>query len=57
MGFWDLIKTAIIIEGVDHILHGDKKNNSGYDPGAWRREIDKENDSYREVFHDGDDLL
>lgn len=57
MGFWDLIKTAIIIEGVDHILHGDKKNNSGYDPGAWRREIDKENDSYRGVFHDDDDLL
>lgn len=59
MGFWDLVKAAIIVEGVDHMLHSkDKKNShSGYDPGAWRRDIDKENDSYHGIFHDDDDLL
>lgn len=57
MGFWDFVKTAIIIEGVDHLLNGDKDtSSSGYDPGAWRREIDKENDSYRHLYNDEDDF-
>lgn len=57
MGFWDFVKTAIIVEGIDHMLNSGKKDtHSGYDPGAWRRDIDKENDSYRDYFHDDDDL-
>lgn len=56
MGFWDFIKTAIIVEGVDHMLNNKKKSNGGYDPGAWRRDIDKENDSYRDYYSDEDDF-
>ena len=46
MKYWDIVKTAIIVEGVNHMLKSGKKNTrSGYDPSAWRREINKENDS------------
>lgn len=56
MGLWDLIKTAIIVEGIDHMLK-DKKHwdePKSFDNGDWRREIDKENDRYRGYFHDDD---
>ncbi len=57
MGFWDIIKKGIILEGIDRTLHrGDKKKESGYDPGAWRREIDRENDSFRHFYSDEDDF-
>lgn len=58
MGFWDFIKTAIIVEGVDHILHSkdNKKPHNGYDPGAWRRDLDRENDSYRHLYSDENDF-
>ena len=38
MRFWDI----------------EKNTRSGYDPGAWRRNIDKDNDSYRDLFCDED---
>ena len=55
MGFWDFVKTAIIVEGVSHMLKsGKKKTRNGYDPGAWRRDIDKENDSYNNFFNENE---
>lgn len=55
MGFWDIVKAAVIVEGVNHMIKSGKKNTrSGYDPGAWRRDIDKENDSYRHFYSDED---
>ena len=55
MGLWNIVKTAVIIEGVNHMLKGGKKNTrSGYDPGAWRRNIDRDNDRYRDLFCDED---
>lgn len=57
MGFWDIVKTAVIVEGVNHMLKSGKKNTrSGYDPGAWRKDIDKENDSYRHFYSDEDNF-
>ena len=53
MGFWDIVKAAVIVEGINHMMKSGKKNTrSGYDPGAWRRNIDKDNDSYRDLFCD-----
>lgn len=55
MRFWDIVKTAVIVEGINHMMKSGKKNTrSGYDPGAWRRNIDKDNDSYRDLFCDED---
>ena len=55
MRFWDFVKTAIIVEGIDHMQNNDKKNtHNGYDPGAWRRDLDRENDSYRHFYSDED---
>jgi hypothetical protein len=55
MRFWDIAKTAVIVEGINHMMKSGKKNTrSGYDPGAWRRNIDKDNDSYRDLFCDED---
>ena len=55
MGFWDIVKTAVIVEGVNHMLKSGKKNTrNGYDPGAWRKNIDRDNDSYRDLFCDED---
>lgn len=57
MGILDFVRKAIIVEGVDHLLRGGKKNSrSGYDPGAWRRDLDKENDSYRHFYNDEDNF-
>ena len=55
MRFWDIVKTAVIVEGVNHMMKSGKKNTrSGYDSGAWRRNIDRDNDSYRDLFCDED---
>ena len=55
MGFWDLVKTGLFIKGVNDMLNSGKKNtHSGYDPGAWRRDLDKENDSYSHLYNDND---
>ena len=57
MGLFDLLKDVIIVAGIDHMLHNKGKNNhSGYDPGAWRRDLDRENDSYRHFFSDEDNF-
>ena len=57
MRFCDIVKTAVIVEGVTHMMKGGKKyTRSGYDPGAWRREIDKENDSYDHFYSDEDNF-
>ena len=57
MRFWDIVKTAVIVEGVNHMMKSGKKNTrSVYDPGAWRRDIDKENDSYRHFYSDEDNF-
>lgn len=57
MGFWDLVKTGLALYGMNELMKGKDNKKSGYDPGAWRRDIDRENDSYRHYFHDDDDLL
>lgn len=57
MGLFDLLKDAIIVAGIDHMLHNKGKNtHNGYDPGAWRRDLDRENDSYRHFFSDEDNF-
>ncbi len=58
MGLLDFLKNAIIVAGVDHMLHNKGNNNtrSGYDPGAWRRDLDRENDSYRHFYSDEDNF-
>ena len=57
MKFWDIVKTAVIVEGINNMMKSGKKNTrSGYDPGAWRRDIDKENDSYRHFYSDEDNF-
>ena len=57
MGFWDLVKTGLALYGMNELMKGKDNKKSGYDPGAWRRDLDRENDSYRHYFHDDDDLL
>ena len=55
MGLWNIVKTAVIIEGVNHMLKSGKNNTlSGYDTGTWRRNINKDNDSSRDLFCDED---
>ena len=57
MKFWDIVKTAVIVEGINNMMKSGKKNTrSGYDPSAWRRDIDKENDSYRHFYSDEDNF-
>ena len=48
MDFLDFIKKAMTGKGVNLMLNNGKKkkNDHRYDPAAWRREIDKENDEY-----------
>lgn len=55
MGFFDFLKDAIIVAGVDHMLHNRGNNNhKGYEPGAWRSEYDQEIDSYDDYCCDDD---
>ena len=43
MGFGKIIKTGLALYGVKELLKDKKNKQSGYDPAAWRREMDREN--------------
>lgn len=56
MGFWDVVKTGFALYGMNELMKGNKNKKSGYDPGAWRRDLDRENDSYSHFYCDEDDF-
>jgi len=51
------VKTGLALYGMNELMKGKDSKKSYYDSGAWRREIDRENDIYRHYFHDDDYLL
>jgi hypothetical protein len=57
MGLFDFLKDAIIVAGADHMMRNKGKNNHrGYDPCAWRRDYDHEDDSLNRFFCDEGDF-